>query len=140
MLDFNDQIGSSNYQLVRTDSKSYWLYPSNQCGAGCPSIERHIVKMRYTERAIAARRQIVADYRCPDGSIHSDYTPRYRQYVIDLASNALHGPLTVAQYDKFVATHPQLAAGLNLLDADERFDGPEASAPDSHMCRGAVSK
>ena len=37
MLDYFDQIGDTNYTLTETDSRSYWIYPTKECGTSCPA-------------------------------------------------------------------------------------------------------
>ncbi len=54
---------------------------------------------------------------------HSQYFATYQEYIIILATNKLIGPMTVAQYDDFVAKNSTLLAGINLLEKSDRFDG-----------------
>jgi hypothetical protein len=66
LSDFTEEIGNTGYLLVRTDSKSYWVYPPDACGPACPGIPLNVDSLRWNERAIAARRQVVNIFMCDE--------------------------------------------------------------------------
>ena len=121
--DFDEEIGSTGYRLVRTDSRSYWVYPPDGCGPTCPGIPRHVDVLRWNEQAIAVRRQVVNDFACDEDALASEYLNRYEQYVIVLKTNTLIGPMDVGQFEQFRRKNARLLDGLDLLDGSSRFDG-----------------
>jgi hypothetical protein len=123
MSDYTDRIGTTRYELMRTDSQSHSLHPREECGPRCPSIDRNIDRLRWNESAIAVRRQVVKDYLCDEGFITSQYLNLYQHYVIVLASDKLLGPMSVAEYRAFRAANPTLLEGIELLEDANDFDG-----------------
>jgi hypothetical protein len=121
--DFDEQIGGTGYRLVRTDSKSYWVYPPDGCGPTCPGIPRHVDVLRWNEQAIAVRRQVVNDFACDEDYLTSEYLNRYEQYVIVLKTNTLIGPMDVVQFEQFQRQNARLLEGIDLLADSSRFDG-----------------
>lgn len=121
--DYAAPIGSTNYFIDHTDSRSAWLYPSETCGAHCPSIPNRIDWVRAGDRAIAVRRQVVNYYRCGEGYITSEVLNRFEQYVIELDGDLLHGPMSATEYLAFVASHQRLMEGIDPLSPARLFDG-----------------
>jgi hypothetical protein len=121
--DFDEEIGGTGYRLVKTDSRSYWVYPPDGCGPTCPGIPRHVDVLRWNERAIAVRRQVVNDFVCDEDALASEYLNRYEQYVIVLKTNTLIGPMDVGQFEQFHTNNAGLLDGIELLDDSSRVDG-----------------
>jgi hypothetical protein len=138
MTDYTDRIGNTQYQFSRTDSRSHSLFPREECGPNCPSIERNIDRIDWNDRAIAVRRQVVDNYQCDEGFMTSLWLNRYEQYVIVLGTNQLFGPMTVAQYQEFERHNAALLEGVQLLDANSQFDGDGARYSTLEHCTNPV--
>lgn len=135
--DYSENIAGGNYTFNRTDSKSHWLFPTDKCGVGCPSIHRNIVRIRTNENVIAMRRQVVEEYECEENYISSKYYNLYEQYVIILNTNELVGPMNIAEYQKFAQENKSILKGIQLLTEENRFNGGGEVLKDLGQCTNA---
>ena len=121
--DYTSRVGSTSYEVAVTDSENTWLYPRRECGSKCPSIQSNVVWVKAGPEALAVRRQVVQYYKCQEGFISGEILNRYEEYVIGLANNDLHGPMTGAEYQSFVAEHPKAMVGIEAVPATALYDG-----------------
>ena len=124
MADFSEDIGDTQYQLHRTDSRTTWIGPGPTATCPpCAGISSRVLSYEFNEQVIVGMRQIETTYSCAEGHLATETKTDIVFEYIDLNADSSHGPFSSDEFSDIVESNPVLFDSIDFV-ALELFDYP----------------